>query len=276
MVYKKSENFFLIIDAISTLDEVQAVGKCGGKELPVSNGSDVDVFVFCDAIPEAGKRKAKMDEIAHVITKTQINAFEGELWGVGDFIYVGDMEICIMYFTIAKTVSYIEAVLNGEHLDKVNNYFYPTGRCATIKNIYILFDRRGFLASMKEKLSVYPAGLAEKMIKRHLSRLENTEDLERAVAREDALFYHFALDISIDHFLQALFALNRSFFPSRKRTTEHMAAFGRLPEDCAGRLLKVVELGGYRDTIRQSYDLWTGLCRDLSDIVRSHKGAGET
>lgn len=267
MINKNLETFSLLIDTISTLSEVQAIGKCGGKELPVSNESDVDIFVFCNEIPGADKRKAKINEIMHGISNAEINAFEGELWGIGDFIYIDDMEICVMYFTIVKTISYIEAILNCEHLDKVNNHFYPTGRCASIKNIHILFDRCGFLASMKEKLSVYPVELKEKMIKRHLSRLNNNEDLERAVSRNDVLFYHFALDISIDHFLQVLFALNHCFFPSRKRTIEHIVKFDKLPKDCADRLLKVVELGGYPDTIKRSYDLWTGLCRDLTDIV---------
>lgn len=267
MTNNKIETFSLLIDTISTLCEVQAIGKCGGKELPVSNESDVDIFVFCSEIPGADKRKAKINEIVHEISNAEINAFEGELWGAGDFIYVGDMEICVMYFTMEKTTSYIEAILNCEHLDRVNN-FYPTGRCATIKSIYILLDRCGFLTSMKEKLSVYPIELAEKMVRHHLSRLNNTENLERAVSRNDVLFYHFALDISIDHFLQALFALNHCFFPSRKRNIEHIAKFDKLPKGCADRLLKAVELGGYPDTIKQSYDLWIDLCKDLSDIAK--------
>lgn len=267
MINKNLETFSLLINTISTLSEVQAIGKCGGKELPVSNESDVDIFVFCSEIPGTDKRKAKINEIAKEISNAEINAFEGELWGIGDFIYIGDMEICVMYFTIAKTISYIEAILNCEHLDKVNNYFYPTGRCATIKNIHILLDRYGFLASMKEKLSVYPVQLAKKMLKHHISQLNNTEDLERAVSRNDVLFYHFALDISIDHFLQALFALNNCFFPSRKRTTEYIVKFNKTPKDCSDRLLKVIESGGQPDTMKQSYNLWTGLSKDLTDIA---------
>jgi hypothetical protein len=261
------ETFNMLINKISTLNEVESIGKCGGKEFPASNESDIDIFVFCTAIPEVDKRESKIKEIEYGINNVNINAFEGELWGNGDFINVGDMEVCVMYFTIAKTKSYIESILNCEHLDRVHNYFYPTGRCATIKNMHILYEKNGFIVSMKERLSIYPAILAKKMIERHLPRLNDTEDLERAVFRKDVLFYHFALDISIDHFLQILFALNNCFFPSRKRTIEHIVKFDKAPKDCIDKLLKAVELGGCPDTIKQSFDIFVGLSNELADLI---------
>jgi len=53
----------------------------------------------------------------------------------------------------------------------------------------------------------------------HLDELEDTEDLQRAVARKDVLFYHFAMDIAIDHFLQALLLLIEPIFQAEK---EHL------------------------------------------------------
>lgn len=267
-IQKSAENtFYMLIDKISALEGVESIGKCGGKEFPESNESDVDLFVFCNKIPDADKRKARIDQITYGINNVSIGVFEGGIWGTGDCIYVGDIEVWFMYFTIDKTKAYIEAILNCEYLDKVDNYFYPTGRCATIKNMHILLDKNGFLALMKEKLSVYPVDLSANMVKHHLTQLNDTEDMERAVFRKDVLFYHFALDISIDHFLQVLFALNHCFFPSRKRSIEYISKFDKVPKDCIDRLLKIVESGGRADTIEQSYELYTGLCNDLSDIV---------
>lgn len=52
-------------------------------------------------------------------------------------------------------------------------------------------------------MKIYPDELAEKLIQYHLDELEDIEDSERAMTRKDVIFYHFAMDTAIDHFLQA-------------------------------------------------------------------------
>lgn len=96
--------------------------------------------------------------------------------------------------------------------------------------------------------------------------MEDVEDLERAAVRKDVLFYHFALDIALDHFLQALFALNRVYFPSRKRSLELAGNFGLKPEDCSERLLEVIRLGGRPEGISQSYSLWKDIINELGRL----------
>jgi hypothetical protein len=135
--------------------------------------------------------------------------------------------------------------------------------------MHILCDKQGYIASMKERLSIYPEDLAKKQIDYHLNELEDTEDLERAVARKDTLFYHFAFDLSLDHFLQALFAMNRCYFPSRKRTIQHIHAFTKMPEQCSARLQKALELGAKAETIPQSYEEYLRLCSELSMLSRT-------
>lgn len=106
--------------------------------------------------------------------------------------------------------------------------------------------------------------MAHKLIAFHLDQLRDVEDLERAVLRNDPLFFHFALDLALDHFLQALFAMNRRYFPSRKRSIELLETFVRKPADCGNRLLKIVELGGSRNSIPQAYSMWRALAQDLA------------
>jgi len=125
-----------------------------------------------------------------------------------------------------------------------------------------------FLNSLKEKLSKYPNKLAEILIKYHFNKLEDTEDLERAVMRKDVLFYHFAMDLAIDCFLQALFALNKTYFPSRKRTLDFIKNFNIKPERCEERLLEVVKLGSYPEGISQSYELWSDTVDELKRIYK--------
>jgi hypothetical protein len=69
------------------------------------------------------------------------------------------------------------------------------------------------------------------------------------------LFYHFALDLELDHFLQALFALNREFFPSRKRSLRYISRFGVRPDGCCETLEEIVALGCRPETLPASYEL---------------------
>lgn len=173
-----------------------------------------------------------------------------------------------MYFPIAGMNAEIESTLSGKRLNKEDNYFYPTGRCASFLTMHILCDKHGYLAVMQKKLRVYPEPLAERLISYHLELLDDDEDLELAVSRKDALFYHFALDLALDHFLQALFALNRCYFPSRKRTVPLIESFLRKPERCAERILEAVALGANGGTLSQSYQVFSALCRELEVLSR--------
>lgn len=175
-----------------------------------------------------------------------------------------------MYYTIAGMNDEIESTLSGEHPDKEDNYFYPTGRCASFLTMHTLCDKLCYIAAMQKRLYVYPESLAAQLIRYHLDLLADVEDLERAISRKDALFYHFALDLSLDHFLQAQFALNRCCFPNRKRTQSFIEIFTKKPERCAERILDVVALGARGETIMQSYEEFSTLCRELTALVDIH------
>ncbi len=261
--------FDRLIAAVSALPEVRSVGKSGGSSLPQAGESDVDIFVFCETVPKAAERQGAVRALGDCVTGCRIGETPSRHWGTCDFVDLDGAEICLMYYPISEMNAEIDAVLSGARLDKEDNYFYPTGRLASFLSLHILCDKQGYIASMKERLSAYPAELAKKLMDRHLNELEDTEDLERAVARKDALFYHFALDLSLDHFLQALFAMNQCYFPSRKRTIQHVQAFSKKPEQCSARLQKILELGAKAETIPQSYDEFSSLCSELSALSRT-------
>lgn len=86
------------------------------------------------------------------------------------------------------------------------------------------------------------------------------------MARKDVLFYHFALDIAIDHFLQALFAINETYFPSRKRTFDFIEIFKIKPERCNKKLLEVVKLGSVPEGINQSFTIWSNMVHELKKL----------
>jgi hypothetical protein len=136
-----------------------------------------------------------------------------------------------------------------------------------LERMNIMYDKNDLLISIQKKLKLYPPNLALLLTQYHLGELDDVEDLERAVLRKDVLFYHFALDMALDHFLQALFAINKKYFPSRKRTLDFLECFDIKPKDVDKRLLEVVRLGSCENTINQSYSLWCELLRELKECA---------
>ena len=267
MSFETEEILHLLIDRISTMEEVQSIGISGSKiRLPKAGDGDIDIFIYCDKIPELEQRQNIVNLMNGLLKEEKFNVFEGGHWGIGDFVIINDVETWLMYFTVNETLNDIESILNGDYPDKLDNYYYPIGRCAMLKDISILYDKSDFLYSLKERLFIYPDKLAETLLQYHLEELEDIEDLERAVARKDVLFYHFAMDIAIDHFLQALFAINKAYFPSRKRTLEFIKDFIVKPEKCDEKLLNVIRLGVCSESINKSYEIWSNLIRDLKRI----------
>ena len=258
------EHYTSLIKSVCDMKEVLSVGKSGGEELPQQNESDVDIFVFCSGIPDIQTRQAAIGKLGTVVSNMRLSESKGRFWGVCDFITLDGTEICLMYFTISDMNDEIDFVLNGTRLDREGEYFYPTGRCATLLSMHVVCDKNGYIFAMKEKLSVYPQSLAEALCKHHIGKINNAEDFDRAVLRQDVLFYHSTLERAIDHFLQAMFALNFCFFPSRKRTFQFIEQFALKPRHCAERLIEVIELGARPETLAQSYETWRMLCEELA------------
>jgi len=265
---KFTDSYKLLIGAIKEIKEALSIGKSGGKKLPVKGESDIDIFVFCNQIPSVKTRQTAVESLGAAVSKMTINETGGRFWGVCDFINIKNTEICLMYFTTAEMDAEIETVLNGSRLDRENGYFYPTGRCASFLSMYILCDKSGYISDMKKRLYEYPRLLAEKLYGHHIQKINDDEDFDRAVFRGDVLFYHAVLEGAIDHFLQALFALNRCYFPSRKRSLHFIEQFKIKPENCSARLLKAIELGAGEKTLSQSYEIWGALCRELLEFER--------
>ncbi|MDD7643442.1 MAG: hypothetical protein PUK75_13425 [bacterium] len=82
----------------------------------------------------------------------------------------------------------------------------------------------------------------------------------------EVLFYHQVVEEFLDHFLQALYAKNRRYLPSRKRTDSAIAAFELKPQNCYERLLQIVRLGSNENTIDDSIEELRKLCKELKEL----------
>jgi hypothetical protein len=263
-----------LVQRLAKLDGVVAIGLSGGnRPLPSPGVGDIDLFLYCERVPDAGARKLLLSGLGDLIEHPKSEAGDSAHWGKMDYALLDGVETWMMYFTVDAALAEIDETISGKYLGRSDRYYYPIARCAMLLNMRSLHDPFGVLAGFRKKLEQYPEDLAKVQINGHLEQLADTEDLERAVGRGDLLFYHFALDLALDDFVLALFALNRTYFPSRKRSFEYIRGFETKPERCEERLMEVVQSGGGSDTLRDSLKKWTAL---VDELLRLAGGQGYT
>ena len=257
-----------LVEVVAEQDAIRAIGLSGGdRALHEPGKGDIDLFIYCSVIPASQHRADVINSHPNLIQNSETGLLENGHWGQADRVWLQGVETWMMYFTVAEARSELEAILAGQYLGREDSEFYPIGRGALWKGMRVLYDPDGILQFLKNRLAEYPPKLALKVIDYHLKALQDVEDLQRAIQRKDVLFFHYALDLALDHFLLALFALNREYFPSRKRSEVFIHKFKVKPADCEDRLRQVIRLGGQTDTLDQSYEILGCLERDLTALV---------
>lgn len=263
-------SFQSLVGALSRLDCVRAIGKTGGAALPTDGFSDIDLFVFCEWLPTREERTAVYIALSGSCSVAKFGETEHPHWGLVDSLLFGEQEVYPMFFSKDAFADSIRSILRGERIEREANYFYPTGRCASILGMHTLFDPDAFLAKLKQVCEQYPYSLRSAILNAMLPKLDDEEDFQRAIRRGDVLFFHSTLDLALDAFLQALFALNSVFFPSRKRSLEKVTSFRIKPRDCEERLLRVVEMSSKPNTLSDAHDVWQQLCAELIERIAAN------
>ena len=257
-----------LVTRLTQSNSIRAIGLSGGERpFPEAGESDMDLFIYCTAIPNKDERQKILASFPEA-EPIEIGKFESGHWGQGDCLSIAGVETWLLYFTLTEARAELKAILDGKYLGRLDSYYYPIGRCSMWRGMRALHDPDGFLASLRECLQEYPPSLARAVIDHHTHALEDVEDLERAVQRKDIFFFHFALDLALDHFLQALFALHREYFPSRKRSETYVRGFSIKPAECEERLRQVIRLGANSETLAQSYEVWQGLVEELMALSK--------
>jgi hypothetical protein len=261
-----------LVNVLRQLNCIRAIGSSGGdRPFPEPGAGDIDIFVYCNEVPSKKERQEMLVSLEEEIEHIEIGKLESGHWGQGDCCLLAGVETWLLYFRIAEAQAELDAILDGQFLGRLDSYYYPIGRGAMWRAMRVFYDPDGLLQSIKRRLEEYPHQLAVAVLNHHLKALDDVEDLERAIHRQDVFFYHFALDLALDHFLQAVFALNMEFFPSRKRSETYLQQFRFKPAECEGRLRQVVALGANAETLGQSYKIWRALNQDLKSLTGNNK-----
>lgn len=255
-----------LMEEITKCDEILGIGQTGDIHAPLIAGrSDIDLFILCDHIPDSGRRLSLYAPLDGLYDRLEMEVCSGGVWGSGDIFDVHGIEVMPMYFSASEMQEYVDEVLEGKHLEKEGS-FYPVGRLASIETIHILWEKNSAWTDIVDKVRTYPQEFFDKWYSSEAGKMMDEEDLGRAQLRHEVLFYHQVVEEFLDHFLQALYARNRRYFPSRKRTESAISVFARKPQDCYKRLLKIVNLGSDENTIEDSIEELRSLCKEFREL----------
>ena len=72
--------FLSLVHVVSSMDEVKSIGKTGELALPQAGESDIDICIYCDAIPRPEKREAVLRPLA--LQSFDVSASQNKHWGV--------------------------------------------------------------------------------------------------------------------------------------------------------------------------------------------------
>lgn len=253
---------------LSGIDKIKGIGQTGDINAePVPGNSDIDLFVLCTAIPTEDERKQVYQKYSEYYSECSMNVCNGGIWGYGDILLIDRIDVMFMYFTFEEMEQYLDEVLQGMHLGQ-DGGFYPTGRLSSVEGINILYESDYIWTALKAKVKQHPRDLFEMLFNYHISCVLNDEDLGRTILRKEVLFYHSVLENALDHLLQALFAVNLTYFPSRKRSEKYINAFAYKPDDCSNRLLQLVKNSVQSETIEASVQELRSITAEIKEIGR--------
>ena len=238
-----------LVNSLSACPAIQAIGQTGDLNAPLIPGkSDIDLFVLCEAVPGQAERRALYQTLADETESLSMQVCDCRDWGIGDVLVCGGVEIMPMYFTTQHMQRDLDELLSGGRTEKEGG-FYPIGRLATIETMNVLCETDHAWSRLIDRVRQHPRPLFRAWYASQAGCMLDDEDLGRCQLRREVLFTHQVVEGFLDHFLQALYAVNDCYFPSRKRTERAIAGFSIKPTDCYARLLNLVSLAANEATI---------------------------
>lgn len=255
-----------LVTLLSENDDIVGIGQTGDINAPLIPGkSDIDLFVLCDRVPDGSARSEMYKRLTTVFDGLRMEVCSGGVWGFGDIFDYGGIDVMPMYFTVSEMNGYADELLAGLHLEKEGR-FYPVGRLASIESLSVLYENGSSWTDIIDKVKRHPPELFARMYEKEAAYMIDEEDLSRASLRHEVLFYHQVVEEFLDHFLQALYAKNDAYFPSRKRAEKAIEAFKVKPDRCLERLYGIIRLASYDDSIEESISELRSLAEDLKRI----------
>lgn len=258
-----------LISILGKCNKITGIGQTGDINAPLIPGnSDVDLFVLCTSIPSKQEREEFYSNIQKVAFSLQMEVCQGGQWGYGDIMSVDGIDVMPMYFTWQEMSDYLNEILACKHLDK-DGRFYPVGRVASVASMNVLYETDDSWTSLIQRVNRKPDEFFKTWYENEMNQVIDEEDLGRSMLRKEVLFFHQVLENALDHWLQALYAVNYCYFPSRKRTEEAMRGFQFVPKDGYNRLNSIIVKSAKSETICEGIEELRAITKELKELGKT-------
>jgi hypothetical protein len=197
---------------------VEAVALAGSMSHLRDRYSDYDIYVYSREWVTPDFRRSILGSDAKRLEVNRTFWEDEDAWVGAD-----NTKIELMYRSCEWTENEIEARLRKYEA----SVGYTTAVLFNIDRSQILFDRSGWFAQQKKRLSIrFPDGLRDAIIRKNYPLLGDIvssyeEQIEAAIYRRDFLSINHRIAAWFSSFFDVLFAHNRVFHPGEKRMLKH-------------------------------------------------------
>ncbi len=205
-----------IVREFKTLDEIDAIGISGSSMTKADdNKSDYDIYIYGKTEPPANTRQQIIQKHAGRME------IDNHYFETGDTFTLKETgkPIDIMY----RHPDFIEGNIKWVWEECNASLGYTTCFIDNIKNTKVLYDKTGWLESIKKKINTpYPEKLAENIIKKNFAYLKDAmfsylDQIASAVERNDFVSINHRSAAFLASYFDTIFAKNRLLNPGEKK-----------------------------------------------------------
>lgn len=205
--------------------------------------SDVDVYLFADAVvPAARRREIVVEALGPASEAVSWGADDPWVQGGTDFVHRGVKVEC--WLRSAREVERaLQASLRGELRREIAVWavmgFFDHVVLADVRSMRVVDDPDGTLARWKDAVREYPEALRRAILGRFAREAAfwpGNVHYRTAVARGDVIYAAAIVQQVAQALVQGVFALNREPFPGEKRLARALDTLRLRPEAFAARL----------------------------------------
>lgn len=240
--------------------------------------SDLDLYVFCEAVPPSPTRTELARSFSARITG--VISWENDIsfdQAGTDFHWDGRKVECWMrnsHHIDATILECKRGEITQELVTWTPNGFFNHCCLSDLNAMQIVDDAYGILSRWKSAVAEYPPLLAETIISRHLAAARfwpNNFHYERAIRRLDIIYTTSIVQQVVHNLIQVVFALNHQYFPGDKKLALHLDKLERQPTRFVERLHALVFPGAPPgvDLLERQREGLVALLHDVEQLYRA-------
>lgn len=230
------QNLIPLIDALVQELNIMAVLCYGSYAEGVQDEkSDIDLLIICHETipsPELRNKLYKENHCENISLHKSFENWETSWTPINDEFEFKGKKIEIGYNISSWIQKVVDEIILEGKISLDDFQFRPYTFLGLLENAVCLYEKDGFISSLKKRISSFPSKLKEEIIKENISIFnESLAELEDYVDRDiGVLAFQFHLFRALDAAIQIIFALNEVYYPASKREENHLRSLPRLPQ----------------------------------------------